>query len=279
MKVVILAGGMGTRMGEDAERVPKPMVEIGGRPMLWHIMKLFARQGHDEFIVCLGHKGYAIKEYFANYHLHHSSTLRFDFPRTAASWHNSYRDALSFTENVSVVLMDTGDNAGTGTRMRMARDTLKNETFLMTYGDGLADIDIPALIASHRASGALATVTAVRPPGRFGALNIDDGNVVFGFKEKPQGEGRINGGFFVLEPGVFDYIPDYDIMWEQGPLETLARDGQLNAYLHDGFWQCMDTPRDRALLEELWKKGAPWEKPRGTGTFDTEKAEKGYEGA
>jgi glucose-1-phosphate cytidylyltransferase len=253
MKVVILAGGLGTRLAEETIVRPKPMVEIGGRPMLWHIMKIYAHFGLTDFVVCLGYKGYMVKEYFANWTLH-----RADVTIDLASNSIAYHDTPA--EPWRVTLAETGDAAMTGGRLRRAaRHLAPGETFCLTYGDGVADIDIAALLAFHRAHGRKATVTVVRPPGRFGAVALE-GDSVTRFIEKPQGDGGfINGGFFVLEPSVLDEIEGDATVWEAGPLERLAATGELRAFRHDGFWQPMDTLRDKAVLEEQWRSGrAPW---------------------
>ena len=254
MKAVILAGGLGTRLSEETVLRPKPMVEIGGRPILWHIMKIYAAHGITEFIVCLGYKGVQIKEYFANYRMH-ASDLTVDLGSGAVSFHRCA------AEPWRVTLIDTGDTTQTGGRLkRIASHVADDEAFCMTYGDGLADIDVTALCAFHKAHGRQATVTAVRPPGRFGALDRT-GSSVRAFTEKPSGDGggTINGGFFVLSPNVLDRIAGDTILWEQEPLEGLARDDELRAYDHHGFWQPMDTLRDRTTLDRLWASGeAPW---------------------
>ena len=252
MKAVILAGGLGTRISEETQVRPKPMVEIGGRPLLWHIMKLYAHHGVCDFIVCLGYKGYVVKEYFANYFIHNSD-VTFHLAENRIDVHQ--RNA----EPWSVTLVDTGETTQTGGRLARVRPYLDDDTFCLTYGDGLADVDITAAIRFHHAQGRLATVTAVTPPGRFGMLTFEEHKII-GFHEKPPGDGaRINGGFFVLSPKVFDYLSGDATVWERQPLETLATDGQLSAYLHQGFWQPMDHLRDKMLLEELWKSGAaPW---------------------
>jgi glucose-1-phosphate cytidylyltransferase len=252
MKAVILAGGRGTRIAEIADLRPKPMVEIGGRPILWHIMKLYAHFGIVDFVICLGYKGFVIKEYFANYLLH-SADVTVDLARGAIDFHHKR------AEPWRVTLVDTGDETMTGGRLKRARPFLGDEPFCMTYGDGVGDVDIAASLAFHRAHGRLATMTAVRPPGRFGALQLA-GDTVTAFTEKPVGDGGwINGGFFVLEPRTLDLVAGDDTVWEREPLERLAADGQLRAFTHDGFWQPMDTPRERDLLEGLWQSGkAPW---------------------
>jgi glucose-1-phosphate cytidylyltransferase len=252
MKVVILAGGLGSRLSEETTVRPKPMVEIGGKPMLWHIMKMYAAYGIEDFIVCLGYKGYVIKEWFANYALH-TSDVTFDLRSGEMEVHHST------TEPWRVTLVETGEATMTGGRLKRVLPYVGDETFCFTYGDGLSDLDIDDLIAHHRSSGALATVTAVQPGGRFGALEVGDGKVT-GFREKPAGDGAwINGGFFVLEPAVGDYIDGDRTVWEREPMERLATDGQLVPYHHTGFWQAMDTLRDRNSFEALWASGeAPW---------------------
>jgi glucose-1-phosphate cytidylyltransferase len=252
MKCIILAGGFGTRISEESHLKPKPMIEIGGRPIIWHIMKIFSTQGITEFVVCLGYKGYIIKEYFANYFLH-MSDVTFDMTNNCMKVHEKH------AEPWQVTLVDTGDNTQTGGRLRRVREYVGDETFCFTYGDGLADIPLHQLIEHHRSSGRYATVTAVQPPGRYGALLLDKDRVS-GFQEKPVGDGGwINGGFFVLEPQVFDYIDNDLTAWEQKPLERLSAENQLSAYMHKGFWQAMDTVRDHAYLESLWdSRRAPW---------------------
>ncbi len=252
MKAVLLAGGLGTRLSEETMVRPKPMVEIGGRPILWHIMKMYSQHGVNDFIVCLGYKGYLIKEYFANYALH-MSDVTFDMRTGDMTIHRN--DA----EDWRVSLVDTGDATMTGGRLKRVFDHLGDEPFCLTYGDGLSDVDIGAVIAFHESHHGLATVTAVYPPKRFGQLEIVAGRVR-DFKEKPEGEGgHINGGFFVLSPGVRAYLGNDATVWEKEPLENLSKDGQLFAYMHDGFWQPMDTLRDKLYLEELWAGGqAPW---------------------
>lgn len=251
-KAVILAGGLGTRLAEETDTRPKPMVEIGGMPIIWHIMKLYSAYGIDEFIICLGYKGYLIKEYFANYYLH-LADVTFDMATNTQTLHKSK------VENWKVTLVDTGNETMTGGRLKRVRDYIGSDTFCLTYGDGVADIDIRALVQFHESHGKLATVTAVRPPGRFGALDMVGDNVR-GFQEKPMGDnGWINGGFFVLSPAVIDRIGGDEIVWEREPLESLAQQGELQAYRHEGFWQPMDTLRDKRTLEQLWLEGrAPW---------------------
>jgi glucose-1-phosphate cytidylyltransferase len=252
MKAVILAGGLGTRLSEETVLRPKPMVDIGGRPILWHILKLYSHYGIDDFVICLGYKGYTIKEYFANYFLHMSDV-------TINLRSNELKVHQNSSEPWTVTLVDTGDDTGTGGRLRRVREHVGGETFCFTYGDGLSDVDLRALLAFHAEQKTIATLTAVQPPGRFGAIEID-AQRIHAFTEKPAGDGAwVNGGFFVLEPAVFDYLSGDDTMWEREPLEQLARDGQLSAYRHRGFWQAMDTMRDKIHLEELWHSGsAPW---------------------
>lgn len=252
MKVVILAGGLGTRLSEETAVRPKPMVEIGGRPILWHIMKLYSSFGLNEFVICTGYKGYMIKEYFANYFLH-TSDITIDVLRGEMEVHNVN------SEPWRVTLVDTGDASQTGGRLKRISQYVGTSDFCMTYGDGLGNIDIGKLITFHRDHKKLCTVTAARPPGRFGALGLD-GNTVTHFQEKPKGDGAyINGGFFVLSPKCLDYIEGDLTVWENEPLARLAQEGQMKAFLHDDFWQPMDTVRDRRQLEELWESGkAPW---------------------
>ena len=252
MKAVILAGGLGTRLSEETSVRPKPMVEIGGRPILWHVMKIYAAHGIMDFVVCLGYKGYLIKEYFANYFLH-MSDVTFDMSKNKMEVHEGK------AEPWKVTLVDTGDSTQTGGRLGRVRRYLDDSTFCMTYGDGVSDVNMKALLDFHRQHGKRATVTAVQPPGRFGAMEVV-GTAVHHFLEKPKGgEGWINGGFFVLEPGVLDLISGDETYWEKSPMETLAGQGQLQAFRHHGFWQPMDTMRDKTLLESLWVSGkAPW---------------------
>lgn len=253
MKAVILAGGLGTRLSEETDVKPKPMVEIGGKPILWHILKIYSAAGVNDFIICCGYKGYVIKEYFANYHLH-SSNVTFDMSSGEMSIHDSR------TEPWRVTLVDTGDETMTGGRLLRLEPYLKDEkAFYFTYGDGVADIDITKLAAFHESHGSLATVTAVQPPGRYGSLKLS-GDIVEGFQEKPVGDGGwINGGFFVLSPKVFAHIEDDSTVWERQPMETLASQGELRAFHHSGFWQPMDTLRDKHHLESLLEEGrAPW---------------------
>ena len=253
MKAVILAGGMGTRLSEETTLRPKPMIEIGSMPILWHIMKLYSAHDVHDFVICLGYKGYVIKEYFANYRLH-ASDVTLDLEKDAMEIHRSTAEPWRIT------LIDTGEETQTGGRLKRAlRYVQADDLFCFTYGDGLADIDISALVKFHRDQGTIATVTAVQPPGRFGALEVE-GTRVRGFSEKPRGDGGwINGGFFVLNSEVAGYLDGDETVWENEPLEGLARDGQLAYYRHEGFWQPMDTLRDKRHLEELWDTGeAPW---------------------
>ncbi|HBG05019.1 MAG: glucose-1-phosphate cytidylyltransferase [Geobacteraceae bacterium GWC2_58_44] len=254
MKVVILAGGYGTRISEESHLKPKPMIEIGERPILWHIMKMYSRYGFNDFVICLGYKGYCIKEYFAHYFLHESD-VTFDFKNSneRVIHHHS-------AEPWSVTLVNTGLETMTGGRVRRVRDYLDGETFMLTYGDGVSDVPIDRLLEYHRAHGKLATVTSTQPLGRFGALDMTDDNRVRGFQEKPKGDGSwINAGFFVLEPEVLDLIPGDATVLEKEPMQSLAKMDQLIAYKHPGFWQPMDTLRDKNHLEDLWKSGqAPW---------------------
>lgn len=255
MKAVILAGGLGTRISEETHLKPKPMIEIGGKPILWHIMKMYSAHGVNDFVICCGYKGYVIKEYFANYFLH-MSDVTFDMA------HNRMEVHEQKAEPWKVTLVDTGDETLTGGRLRRVKDYVRDEeAFCFTYGDGVADLDISAEISFHKSHGKQATVCAVQPPGRYGALELA-GQAVSGFTEKPRGDGGlINGGFFVLSPQVLDLIDGDKCTWEAGPLETLARQSELMAFEHDGFWQPMDTLRDKNHLEELWASGkAPWKR-------------------
>lgn len=251
-KAVILAGGLGTRLSEETSIRPKPLVEIGGRPILWHIMKTYHHHGIKEFVICLGYKGYLIKEYFANYFLH-MSDITFDMATDQTIIHNQR------CEDWKITLIDTGIETMTGGRLKRIRDYVGDVPFCMTYGDGVGDVDITAQIAFHKAHGRQATMTAVAPPGRFGALSLD-GNMITGFKEKPTGDGGlINGGFFILSPETLDLVEGDNTVWEQSPIETLANNGELAAFHHKGFWQPMDTLRDKNMLENLWGSGeAPW---------------------
>lgn len=252
MNCVILAGGVGSRISEESGSRPKPLVEIGGKPILWHIMKIYSAHGIHDFVICLGYRGYLIKEYFANYFLH-SSDVTFHMKKNRMEVHNRY------AEPWKVTLVDTGEETMTGGRLRRIRDYVGRKTFCMTYGDGVGNIDIRGAIAFHRKSKKLATVTAVQPPGRFGAMDLERGRVTR-FVEKPHGDGGwINGGFFVLEPGALDFIGSDGTIWEKEPMRKLAKDGQMAAFLHHGFWQPMDTLREKQLLEDLWRTGrAPW---------------------
>ena len=252
MKAVILAGGLGSRLSEETDVKPKPMVEIGGKPILWHVMKIYSSYGINDFIICLGYKGYMIKEYFANYFLH-TSDVTFDMQNNSMTVHQNH------AEPWKVTLVDTGENTMTGGRLKRIAPYLDNEDFCFTYGDGVGDIDIPALIEMHKQSGRLATVTATQLPGRFGVLEFEN-DLVKNFVEKPHGDGGwINGGFFVLSPYVLDYIDGDDNVWEREPMQKLAQHGQMGVYFHRSFWQPMDTIRDKYLLEDLWRSNkAPW---------------------
>ncbi|MCR4407019.1 MAG: glucose-1-phosphate cytidylyltransferase [Anaerolineae bacterium] len=252
MKVVILAGGYGTRLSEETGVRPKPMVEIGEKPILWHIMKIYSAYGLNDFIICCGYKGYMIKQYFANYFLY-MSDVTFDLRNNSVKIHQN--DA----EPWRVTLVDTGDKTMTGGRLKRVKDYIGDETFCMTYGDGVSDVNITRLIEFHREQGVLATLTAVQPPGRFGTFNLAQGQTkISSFREKPRGDGAwISGGYFVLEPGVMDYIEGDATVWEQEPLKRLAQDGMLSAYKHYGFWHPMDTLRDKNVLEEMWAAGNP----------------------
>ena len=252
MKLVVLAGGFGTRISEESAVRPKPMVEIGEKPILWHIMKLYAAHGIDEFVIAAGYKSYVIKEYFANYFLH-TADVTFDLRNNAVTTH------VSAAEAWQVTVVDTGEGTMTGGRIKRVRDYIGDETFCLTYGDCIADLDISKEVEFHRGSGALATVAAIQPPGRFGVLHLRD-DLVAGFHEKPAGDGAwVNGGFFVVEPAVLDRIAGDETVWEREPLEALAHEGSLAAFKHLGFWHPMDTLRDKIVLEELWASGeAPW---------------------
>lgn len=254
MKAVLLAGGLGTRIAEETAARPKPMVEIGGRPIIWHIMKIYSSYGINDFIVCLGYKGYLIKEYFANYFLH-MCDVTIDIARNKVEVHQNN------AEPWRVTLVDTGEFTMTGGRLKRIAPFVADEDFCCTYGDGLADVDISALIQFHKSQGRLATITAAQPPGRFGSLVLNE-NAVTAFQEKPQGDGAwINGGFFVLSPKALDYIEGDQTIWEREPMESLAAQSQMAAYMHRGFWQPMDTLRDKNHLEELWATGkAPWKR-------------------
>jgi glucose-1-phosphate cytidylyltransferase len=252
MKAVILAGGLGTRISEESHLKPKPMIEIGGKPILWHIMKIYSAYGVNEFIICLGYKGYLVKEFFANYYLH-ASNVTFDLRNNSMEVHQNA------SEPWKVTLVDTGEFTQTGGRLKRIASFLDGDDFCFTYGDGVIDENIGKLIEYHKNNDALATMTAVQPPGRFGALNME-GNKIVVFNEKPKGDGAwVNGGYFVLSPKVIDFIKDDETIWEREPLNELAKRGELSAYKHNGFWQPMDTLRDKILLDQLWDKGAaPW---------------------
>jgi glucose-1-phosphate cytidylyltransferase len=254
MKVVILAGGFGTRISEESHLIPKPMIEIDGKPILWHIMKYYSSFGYNDFIICGGYKQFIIKEYFANYYLH-MSDVTFDFTaKNKMVVHNNN------AEPWKVTLVDTGLNTMTGGRIKRVKEYIEDEPFMLTYGDGVSDIDINELVEFHQSNGKIATISAIQPGGRFGMLDIDDNDNIKSFKEKSKEDGGwINGGFMVLNPEIIDYIEDDDTVFEREPLETLINEGQLNAFKHNGFWQCMDTLRDKELLETLWINGqAPW---------------------
>ena len=254
MKAVILAGGLGTRISEETYLKPKPMIEIGGRPILWHILKLYSAHGINDFVICCGYRGYVIKEYFANYFLH-MSDVTFDMKSNSMEVHQKNAEPWKIT------VVDTAEDTMTGGRLKRVAPYLGKESFCFTYGDGVGDVDVTSVIAYHKTSGKKATVTAVQPAGRFGMLDLE-GHSVTGFIEKPEGDGGwINGGFFVLEPSVLDFIDGDATIWEREPLQRLAAEGELHAYRHLGFWQPMDTLRDKQLLEELWQSGkAPWKK-------------------
>jgi len=245
MKAVILAGGLGSRISEETHLKPKPLIEIGDKPILWHIMKIFSSHNINDFVICCGYKGYQIKEYFANYFLH-TSDVTFDMKNNSMEVHHK------FAEPWKVTLVDTGLNTMTGGRLKQIKEYVQNESFCFTYGDGVSNVDISKLIQFHKQSKTIATVTAVQPPGRFGTLDISKTKIT-NFKEKPAGDGNwINGGYFILEPTVFDYIKDNTTVWEREPLEKLAKENQLSAFKHDGFWQPLDTLRDKNYLDELW---------------------------
>lgn len=254
MKAVILAGGFGTRISEETQVKPKPLIEIGGMPLLWHIMKTYSHHGINDFVICCGYKGHMIKEYFANYSLYNSN-ITIDLKENSIQVHSTD------VEPWKITLIDTGVNTMTGGRLKRVKKYLDDESFCFTYGDGLSDINLKELIEFHKNQSTLATVTGVRPPGRFGAMSISN-NKVIKFQEKPEGDGDwINGGFFVLEPKIFDYIDDDDTIWEQDPLKKLSAEGQLSVYLHTNFWQPVDTLKDKKYLEELWEvNNAPWKK-------------------
>jgi glucose-1-phosphate cytidylyltransferase len=253
MKIVILAGGLGTRISEESEFKPKPMIEIGEKPILWHIMKIYSHYGFNDFVVCCGYKGYVIKDYFHHYYMHQAD-MTVDLGNNTVEYHHSA------AEPWRVTLVDTGLNTMTGGRVKRIQEYIGNEPFMLTYGDGVSDIDIPKLVQFHKKNGCLATLTAVQPSGKFGALGLD-GDRIASFQEKPRGDGAwVNGGFFVLEPKIFNYITEGDnTIWERGPMEKLAQDSQLLAFRHEGFWQPMDTLRDKNELEKLWQGNrAPW---------------------
>ncbi len=255
MKVVILAGGLGTRISEETVIKPKPMIEIGGKPIIWHIMKIYSHYGYNEFVVCLGYKGYLLKEYFINYFLYNSD-VTVELEKNVIDVH------FTNTESFKVTLVDTGLETNTAGRIKKIQKYVKDETFMLTYGDGVADLNIGDLIKFHKASGKMATLTSIQLPGRFGNIESTDSGIVTRFQEKPEGDGVwINGGFFVLEPGIFDYLEGdvEEVQWEKKPLIEIANDGQLAAFKHVGFWKCMDAMRDKIELEELWKTNdAPW---------------------
>jgi len=253
MKVVLLAGGLGTRLSEETVLRPKPMVEIGGMPILWHIMKIYSSYGFNDFIICLGYKGYVVKEYFANYFLHQSD-VTIDLTTNSVKVHDSQAEPWKIT------LVDTGNDTMTGGRIKRIKHHVGNETFMLTYGDGVSDINISALLNYHNKNGKYCTVTSVQPSGRFGAINLNDNNTVHSFMEKPKGDGAwINGGFFVCEPEVFDYISGDSTVWEREPMEKIAAEGQMIAFKHEGFWKPMDTLRDKQELEEHWLQNkAKW---------------------
>ena len=257
MKVVILAGGFGSRISEESHLKPKPMIEIGDKPILWHILKIYSSYGFNDFVICLGYKAYVIKEFFADYYLH-MSDVTFDF-----SDNNRMTVHSNDSEPWKVTLIDTGLNTMTGGRLRRVREHIGNEPFMLTYGDGVSDVDLQALQAHHKSSNSMVTLTAIQPEGRFGILDIDpDSDRINTFAEKKREDtGYINGGFMMIEPGFFNYLTDDSTVLERDPLETVAKEGRLSAFKHDGFWQCMDTLRDKNVLEELWQSGsAPWKR-------------------
>ncbi len=253
MKVLILAGGYGTRISEESDIKPKPMIEIGGKPILWHIMKHYSSYGHNEFVILLGYKSYVIKEYFANYYLHNSD-VTIDTAKQQMEIHNNY------SENWKITLIDTGLETMTGGRVKRAKDYIGNEPFMLTYGDGVSDVNIEQLLTFHKEHGNKITMTSIQPEGRFGALKIEKDNKISSFLEKPKGDGAwINGGFFVCEPSVLDYIKGDETIFEREPLENLAKEGELYSFKHEGFWKCMDTLRDKVQLNEMWSSGhAKW---------------------
>ncbi|MGL4670484.1 MAG: glucose-1-phosphate cytidylyltransferase [Methanobacteriaceae archaeon] len=254
MKVVILAGGFGTRISEESHLRPKPMIEIGERPILWHIMKIYSHFGFNEFIICLGYKAYAIKEFFADYYLH-TSDVTFDLSKNEMTVHNSY------SEPWKVTLVDTGLNTMTGGRIKRVSEYIGDEPFMLTYGDGVCDVNIKELVDFHKSHGKLATMTAIHLGGRFGVIDLEEDNSISGFAEKSkEAGGWINGGYMVLNPEIINYIDDDSTIFEKDPLENLAKDQELKAFKHEGFWQCMDTQRDKELLEELWNKKPPWKR-------------------
>jgi len=253
MKVVLLAGGLGTRLSEETILRPKPMVEIGGMPILWHIMKMYSAHGFNDFVICLGYKGYVVKEYFANYFLH-KSDVTIDLKNNSMKVHDSQAEPWTIT------LVDTGNESMTGGRIKRIQPHIGNETFMLTYGDGVSDVNIKELVNFHKAKGKFCTVTSVQPSGRFGAINLNDDDSIHSFMEKPKGDGAwINGGFFVCEPNVFDFIKDDSTIWEREPMENIAEAGEMVAYKHDGFWKPMDTLRDKQELEQDWANNkAQW---------------------
>lgn len=254
MKVVILAGGLGTRISEETDIKPKPMIEVGGKPILWHIMKLYSHYGFNEFVICAGYKAYSIKDFFYHYYMH-SSDMTIDMSTNEVTFHHSH------AEHWKVTVVDTGLNSMTGGRIKRVQPYIGDESFMLTYGDGVSNVNIQSLVDYHKVSGKLATLTAVQPSGKFGALQLSQSSEVTSFMEKPKGDGAwINGGFFVCEPDVFSYITEDDsCIWERGPMESLSRDGQLGAYKFSGFWKPMDTLRDKLELSEMWDNGnAPW---------------------